>query len=485
MVAGIGLVTYLLLASIVKRGSDTIRRQQRELERRLEQNSRLHERVRQAAGRTTALNEQALRRISADLHDGPGQALSLALLRLDALQAPCPANAEGCIRTRADFETVHTAVRDALTDLRAISAGLRLPELERLTVSEVALRAIDDHQRRSGVSVQRRLESLPDQAPLAIKIALLRTLQEALSNATRHGKGADVQVELDGAGDRLRLRVSDHGPGFDTRLAERSGGLGLAGMRERAELLGGAFEVDSAVGVGTTVQACWPLSVPDRGMSDSIRVVVADDHPLFREGVITSLRAVPDVDVVGEAQNAEEAVRVVRDELPDVVLLDVTMPGGGIEAARKIASACPATRIVMLTVSEDEDDLLEAMKAGASGYVLKGVSARELASVVRSVSAGEVYVAPTLAFGLLREMSKPRSSDPLAELSSRERQVLELVANGLSNQEIGLKLGLAEKTIKHYMTNILTKLQVRSRVEAALLAARVGLGQPGSNTPPR
>jgi signal transduction histidine kinase len=262
VVAGIGLVTYLLLAGIVKRGSDTIRRQQRELERRLEQNSRLHERVRQAAGRTTALNEQALRRISADLHDGPGQALSLALLRLDALQAPCPANAEGCMRTRADFETVHSAVRDALTDLRAISAGLRLPELERLSVSEVASRAIDDHQRRSGVSVQRQLESLPDQAPLAIKIALLRTLQEALSNATRHGKGADVRVELDGAGDRLRLRVSDHGPGFDTRLAEQSGGLGLAGMRERTELLGGTFEVESAVGVGTTVQACWPLSVP-------------------------------------------------------------------------------------------------------------------------------------------------------------------------------------------------------------------------------
>jgi two-component system nitrate/nitrite response regulator NarL len=212
-------------------------------------------------------------------------------------------------------------------------------------------------------------------------------------------------------------------------------------------------------------------------MSDSIRVVVADDHPLFREGVITSLQSMPDIAVVGQASDADEALRIVRDELPDLALLDVTMPGGGIEAARKIAAACPATRIVMLTVSEDEDDLLAAMKAGASGYVLKGISARELASVVRSVSAGEVYVAPSLAFGLLREMSKPRASDPLAELSSRERQVLELVANGLSNQEIGAKLGLAEKTIKHYMTNILTKLQVRSRVEAALLAARVGLGQ--------
>jgi DNA-binding NarL/FixJ family response regulator len=181
--------------------------------------------------------------------------------------------------------------------------------------------------------------------------------------------------------------------------------------------------------------------------------------------------------VVGQAADADGAFRVVREELPDVVLLDVSMPGGGIQAAARIAAACPATRIVMLTVSEDEDDVLAAMKAGASGYVLKGVSAGELAEVVRSINAGEVYVAPSLASGLLREMSKPRTVDPLAELSQRERQVLELVASGLSNQEIGLKLGLAEKTIKHYMTNILQKLHVRSRVEAALLGAKAGLTQ--------
>lgn len=210
---------------------------------------------------------------------------------------------------------------------------------------------------------------------------------------------------------------------------------------------------------------------------DPIRVVVADDHPLFREGVISSLAGAADVVVVGQAADADGAVRLVRDELPDLVLLDVTMPGGGIEAASKIAATCPATSIVMLTVSEDEDSLVAAMKAGAAGYVLKGVSASELIGVVRAVSAGEVYVAPALAWSLLREMSAPRLADPLDELSSREHQVLELVASGRSNQEIGLELGLAEKTVKHYMTNILTKLQVRSRVEAALLAARAGLGQ--------
>jgi signal transduction histidine kinase len=259
VVGAVGLFTYLVLAGIVKRGSDTIRRQQTELQNRLDQNLRLHERVRQAAGRTTTLNEQALRRISADLHDGPGQALALALLRLDALQGPC-VNPDDFERSRADFRTVHSAVRDALSEVRAISAGLRLPELGPLTLAQVAHRAVDDHQRRSGVTVERHFDNLPEQAPLSIKIALLRTLHEALSNATRHGEAVDVQVELRSDADALRLIVSDHGPGFDVDVAEHSGRLGLAGMRERAELLGGTFEVRSKPGDGTVVMACWPLA---------------------------------------------------------------------------------------------------------------------------------------------------------------------------------------------------------------------------------
>lgn len=211
-------------------------------------------------------------------------------------------------------------------------------------------------------------------------------------------------------------------------------------------------------------------------MAESIRVGVADDHPLFRAGVVMSLQGEEGIDIVGDASDAASALELARREVPDVILLDIAMPGGGHDAARWIAAACPATRIVMLTVSEDEDDLLEAMKAGASGYVLKGAGASELAAVVRSVHAGEVYVAPALAWGMLRELRTPRSS-PYDELTDREREVLELVAEGLSNQEVGERLGLAEKTIKHYMTNILGKLQVRSRVEAALLVAREGSPQ--------
>ena len=210
-------------------------------------------------------------------------------------------------------------------------------------------------------------------------------------------------------------------------------------------------------------------------MTEPIRVVVADDHPLFRQGVVAALQSADDIVVVGQASDADSALRVVCEELPDVVLLDVSMPGSGLQAAARIATACPATRSVMLTISEDEDDLLAAMKAGASGYLLKGVAADALADVVRSVHAGQAYVAPSLASGLLRDASRPRAADPLADLTPRERQVLELVASGLNNQEIAVELGLAEKTVKHYMTDILQKLHLRSRVEAALLAAKAGL----------
>jgi DNA-binding NarL/FixJ family response regulator len=134
----------------------------------------------------------------------------------------------------------------------------------------------------------------------------------------------------------------------------------------------------------------------------------------------------------------------------------------------------------MLTVSKDEDDLMAALKAGARGYVLKGVSARELANVVRAVAGGDVYVSPSLAADMLRELSRPQPPDPLGELTDREREVLQFVAEGLTNREIGVQIHISEKTVKNHMTNILQKLHVRSRVEAALLAQRHGLGESGN-----
>jgi DNA-binding NarL/FixJ family response regulator len=224
---------------------------------------------------------------------------------------------------------------------------------------------------------------------------------------------------------------------------------------------------------------------PGQGATDErIQVVIVDDHPLFREGVARTLSAAPDIEVVGEGDTAERAVKLACDLLPDIVLLDVAIPGGGLRAAAEIATACPVTKIVMLTVSEHEEDVAAALKAGARAYVLKGVSSRELVRILRAVWSGEGYVSPTLAANILSQMTTADAEQaaegdgptspggPMEGLSERERQILECLVEGQSNKEIARRLFLSEKTVKHYMTNIMQKLHVRSRVEAALLAQR-------------
>ena len=214
----------------------------------------------------------------------------------------------------------------------------------------------------------------------------------------------------------------------------------------------------------------------------SVRVLVVDDHPLFRQGVLFTLGRQPDLMIVGEGENGRQAVEMAERLKPDVLLLDITMPEmDGLQAAAEVKRVSPQTNIVMLTASEEGDDLMAAMKAGAQGYVVKGAGAGEIVQAVMAVSRGEAYITPKMAGNLLREMTHKPSNDPLAELTERERQVLELVARGMSNKEVGAELGLAEKTVKHYLTAVLQKLHVRSRVEAALLAQRHGLGKdPGT-----
>jgi two-component system nitrate/nitrite response regulator NarL len=214
-------------------------------------------------------------------------------------------------------------------------------------------------------------------------------------------------------------------------------------------------------------------------MSETIHLVIVDDHELFRDGLISILNMETDIDVVGQGGTGAEAIRLAEELLPDIILLDIDMPDGGLNAARVIAEKYPVIKIAVLTASEREDHLVESLKVGSRAYILKGIAARELLRILRAIHAGESYVPPALATSILMEVGREKTMPvqrpgPFDELTTREKEILEKLAQGLSNKEIGEELYISEKTVKHYVTNILQKLQVRNRVEAALLAQKSG-----------
>jgi DNA-binding NarL/FixJ family response regulator len=208
-----------------------------------------------------------------------------------------------------------------------------------------------------------------------------------------------------------------------------------------------------------------------------IRVLVVDDHALFRHGLLEVLRPSPDLLIVGEARDGMEAIEQAAELLPDVVLMDVRMPTvNGIEAARRIRMSQPAVRILMLTESEDEEDLYAAVRAGATGYLLKEVAIDEIADAIRAVALGQALVSPSMTTKLLSEFNalsrRLEEEDDGRRLTDRELEVLRLIARGMSNKDIGAELVIAENTVRNHVRNILEKLQVRSRVEAAMYAVR-------------
>jgi DNA-binding NarL/FixJ family response regulator len=212
-------------------------------------------------------------------------------------------------------------------------------------------------------------------------------------------------------------------------------------------------------------------------MTEKIRVLVADDHALFRRALAAVFADEPDVELVGEAGDGEEAVKMATALAPDVVLMDVRMPKIlGIDAARQIKAEQPATKIVMLTVSDEEDDLFEAIKAGASGYLLKEVDPSEIAQALRQIHEGHSLLSPAVASKLVSEFAAiSKRTDERAmrpTLTDRELEVLRLAADGLTNRQIGRRLQISENTVKNHIRNILEKLHLHSRMEAVLYAVR-------------
>ena len=216
-------------------------------------------------------------------------------------------------------------------------------------------------------------------------------------------------------------------------------------------------------------------------MADAIRVLLVDDHAVVREGLRTFLELQEGVEVVGEAEDGQGALREAERLRPDVILMDLVLPKlDGVGAMRELRRLLPRSRVIVLTSFVDDERLLPAIQAGASGYLLKDVQPRELARAVRAAHAGEALLDPLVAARLVEAIARPPGEEPPERLTPREREVLELIGRGLSNKRIAFELGVSEKTVKTHVGHVLAKLGVTDRTQAALYAVRAGLLSPRS-----
>jgi DNA-binding NarL/FixJ family response regulator len=233
--------------------------------------------------------------------------------------------------------------------------------------------------------------------------------------------------------------------------------------------------------MGRSAGASEEAGQPAGARPEPIRTMIVDDHALFRRGLEMVLDSEPDIELVGQASDGAEAVEKAGESLPDVVLMDIRMPrSSGIEACRALKDVVPSAKIVMLTISDEEEDLFEAIRAGASGYLLKDIPLDEVADTVRAVDGGQSLINPSMAGKLLtefaalarREEGEPPQQVPAPKLTDREMQVLKLIARGMNNRDIAKELFISENTVKNHVRNILEKLQIHSRMEAVMVAVR-------------
>jgi DNA-binding NarL/FixJ family response regulator len=213
-------------------------------------------------------------------------------------------------------------------------------------------------------------------------------------------------------------------------------------------------------------------------MTAPIRVLIADDHPLFRDGLAALLTEGPGTELAGAAATGTDAVDLARETQPDVVLMDLHMPKmHGIEATRRIAASCSQTAVLVLTMFDDDDSVLSALRAGARGYLLKGASREQIRCAIHAAASGEIIFGAQLAARMLACFTAAAPSPPFPQLTGRERQVLDLLAQGRANTAIATRLSLSHKTVRNHVSNILAKLQVTDRAQAIIQARDAGLGQ--------
>ena len=432
---------------------------------------------------------QERNRLAHEIHDTLAQSLIGIILELEL--------AERMMRTdvaaaRGEMERARAMAREALDEARRSVLALRPSMLDKVSLAEAVPREIETLG-RDGIAVEASVSGQPVPLGSEAETAFYRITQEAVANIRKHAQATRVAAVVDFGQEAVTLTISDNGTGFDLASlgpADEHGGFGLTSMRQRATLLGGDLQVESAPGNGTRITVRIPYAgarppqpepqpettAPQPESAPPIRVLLADDHAVARQGIRTMLEEAADIEVVAEAADGKEALEKARAFRPDLVLTDVQMPGmGGIELVAALKAEGLASRTIILTAHLQGDLIVEAMKAGADGYLLKDARGPELVNAVRAVHKGETFLQPAAASELARRVGAASERDSVMALTPRELEVLGLLAEGLRNKEIAREKALSEATVRFHVAHIFEKLEVGSRTEAVTKALRLGI----------
>jgi signal transduction histidine kinase/DNA-binding NarL/FixJ family response regulator len=432
-----------------------------------------------------ALDERE--RLGRELHDGLGQMMGYLNVETQVAQDMLAKGEQQAAIAR--LEQISSVVRAGYDDVRAFILGLR-PAGRRETFAQALASLLDQF---SQACLTKPVLDYPEEAPEppfvpGVEVTALHIIRESLANVRKHAAARNVRIHFSFEGELATIDVEDDGAGFNLPLPsaeepQRRAGdhFGMAMMRERVEAAGGRFEVHSTPGHGTHLRVLLP-SLPthsadpdaeDMLAARGLRILLADDHPLFLDGLRNLLQS-RGLTVVGLAHDGLEAQALAFSLRPDVVVMDINMPGcDGLEATRTIKIALPETQVLVLTVSEEEDTLYEAIRNGASGYLLKSLDANEFVRLLAGLSRGETPLMPGIAMRVMRKFDRRKPSEletlnspPPADLSQRQWLILQRVADGLRYKEISMLLGTSERTIKREMGQVLNALHLENRRDA-------------------
>lgn len=441
--------------------------------------------LRRLASELSLTEERERRRIAQELHDQVGHNLARMKFQLQELRPR-----QGSI----ELDTVLQVLEETIHASRNLTFELSPPVLHELGLGAALEWLVHQLQVNYGVAGEygddRQLKPLSED----MRVVLFQAVRELLVNVGKHAQAASAHVRACVDDGMIRIEVEDDGRGFDPAAVHQrtAAGFGLFSIHERLAHMGGAMTIDAAPGRGTKIILTAPLAgeegtafpvsletTHEGAARRRITILLADDQTLTREGLRSLLDRLPDMQVVAEAADGEQAIALAEQHTPDVVVMDIAMPRlNGIEATRRIVQALPATKVIALSMHADGQFVLEMLRAGAAGYLLKDCAQEDLAQAIRMVDANLTFLSPGIADSVVQDYVRSRTPEkpgPAASLTAREMEVLKLLVDGYNTKQIAGQMGVSGKTVEAHRQHIMDKLDIHGIAELTRYAIKEGL----------